>query len=224
MQRSGSTLPDPSAFSRTCLLYGIATLSWLTSQRQSFVRRTVASIQNKETLSTKTRRRDLDAARWRKVVLIKHKCFAIENYICLPPRYFETTHDLCELTKQFTCRLRVRRPSSTRTHRPIEWKSDRSFRASARTLGSGERDNESCFFVRAAGIHRFWMRPFTLTAEQSRIHPTVRARGVASDIMASLHAQRNPLPLAFTRPYLTRCIAVLQTVMLRAACCPGSIQ
>ncbi|GBP23569.1 hypothetical protein EVAR_80184_1 [Eumeta japonica] len=68
MQRSGSTLPDPSAFSRTCLLYGIATLSWLTSQRQSFVRRTVASIQNKETLSTKTRRRDLDAARWRRCV------------------------------------------------------------------------------------------------------------------------------------------------------------
>ncbi|GBP50079.1 hypothetical protein EVAR_39658_1 [Eumeta japonica] len=35
----------------------------------------------------------------------------------------------------------------------------RSFRALARTLGSGERDNESCFFVRAASVQRF-IRPY----------------------------------------------------------------
>ncbi|GBP06465.1 hypothetical protein EVAR_71013_1 [Eumeta japonica] len=40
----------------------------------------------------------------------------------------------------------------TRTHRPMEWKRDRSFRALARTRGSSS-DNESCFFVLAAGVH-----------------------------------------------------------------------
>ncbi|GBP34866.1 hypothetical protein EVAR_95971_1 [Eumeta japonica] len=46
--------------------------------------------------------------------------------------------------------------SSTRTHRPMVWKRDRSFRALARTLDSrtrnAKRDNESCFFGRSADL------------------------------------------------------------------------
>ncbi|GBP62154.1 hypothetical protein EVAR_40604_1 [Eumeta japonica] len=63
---------------------------------------------------------------------------------------------------------------STRTHRPMEWKSDRcvisrtlrpivpfyrSFCAlSLARSAQAERDNESSFFVRAAGVHRFIRR------------------------------------------------------------------
>ncbi|GBP19199.1 hypothetical protein EVAR_11521_1 [Eumeta japonica] len=43
--------------------------------------------------------------------------------------------------------------------RPMEWKRGRSFRAlSLARSAQAERDNESCFFVRAAGVHRFISR------------------------------------------------------------------
>ncbi|GBP88285.1 hypothetical protein EVAR_100127_1 [Eumeta japonica] len=49
--------------------------------------------------------------------------------------------------------------SSTRTHRPMEWKREiaRSALSLARST-QAERDNESCVFVRAAGIYRFIKR------------------------------------------------------------------
>ncbi|GBP84734.1 hypothetical protein EVAR_64629_1 [Eumeta japonica] len=49
--------------------------------------------------------------------------------------------------------------SSTRTRRPMEWK--REIARSALSLARSaqvERNNESCFFVRAAGVHRFIKR------------------------------------------------------------------
>ncbi|GBP65106.1 hypothetical protein EVAR_5252_1 [Eumeta japonica] len=42
--------------------------------------------------------------------------------------------DMCTVGLEVVC---GRCLSSTRTHRPMEWKRDRSFRALARTLGSG---------------------------------------------------------------------------------------
>ncbi|GBP08063.1 hypothetical protein EVAR_2874_1 [Eumeta japonica] len=44
--------------------------------------------------------------------------------------------------------------------RPMEWQKNRSFRALARSSVQAERDNESHFFVRAAGVHRFIIEYF----------------------------------------------------------------
>ncbi|GBP67879.1 hypothetical protein EVAR_38347_1 [Eumeta japonica] len=40
----------------------------------------------------------------------------------------------------------------------MEWKRDRSFALSLARSAQAERDNESYFFVRAAGVHRFKRR------------------------------------------------------------------
>ncbi|GBP87515.1 hypothetical protein EVAR_86552_1 [Eumeta japonica] len=90
------------------------------------------------------------------------KClFYADDQVILAP-------SACGLQEMVVC---FRCLSSTRTYRPMEWKRDsvtsrtlrpivplyHLFRALV-CLAQAERDNESCFFVRATGVHQFIRR------------------------------------------------------------------